>query len=306
MKRVRRFLANRQIFLGCVIVGAFIVVAILAPRLAPPDDPENPGPTRVVGRSYDYTPHPPSEEALLGTVPGQLDVYYSLVWGTRSALRFGLVVALSTGFVGILVGAVSGYFGGVIEGLALRVTDAFLAFPAIAAVWLLRQVMMPASAFADLTPIQQVFYDLGLDPVLLTLILFSWMPYARLTSANIAQQKQTEYVQAATSLGMRNTRIIRRHLLPNALPPVIVLAARDVGAMVILATAFTFIGLGGSTEWGILLVAGRDYVIGGGGNPLTYWWVFVPTTLALILFGIGWNMLGDGLNTVLDPRIARS
>ena len=84
---------------------------------------------------------------------------------------------------------------------------------------------------------------------------------------------------------------------------IVVLGARDVGAMVILATAFTFIGLGGSTEWGMLLVAGRDYVIGAGGNPLTYWWVFVPTTLALILFGIGWNLLGDGLNTVLDPRI---
>lgn len=305
MKRVRRFLSNRQVLLGCVIVGAFVVIAILAPLLAPPDDPENPGTTRVVGRLTDYTPHPPSEEALLGTVPGQLDIYYSLVWGTRSALRFGLVVALSTALMGILVGAVSGYFGGMVEGLAMRITDAFLAFPAIAGVWLLQQVMTPSSPFAGFTPIQQVFHDLGLDPVLLTLVLFSWMPYARLTQANVAQQKQAEYVQAAESLGMRNRRIIWRHLLPNVLPPVVVLAARDVGAMVILATAFTFIGLGGSTEWGMLLVAGRDYVIGGGGNPLTYWWVFVPTTLALILFGVGWNLLGDGLNTVLDPRIAR-
>lgn len=305
MKRLRRTLSNHQVLLGCVIVGTFVVIAVLAPLLAPPDDPENPGTTRVVGRPTDLTPHPPSEEALLGTVPGQLDIYYSLVWGTRSALRFGLVVALSTTFIGILVGAVSGYFGGMVEGLAMRVTDAFLAFPAIAGVWLLQQVMMPSTPFGELTPIQQVFHDLGLDPVLLTLVLFSWMPYARLTHANVVQQKQAEYVQAAASLGMRDTRIIRRHLLPNVLPPVVVLGARDVGAMVILATAFTFIGLGGSTEWGILLVAGRDYIIGGGGNPLTYWWVFVPTTLALILFGIGWNLLGDGLNTVLDPRIAR-
>jgi peptide/nickel transport system permease protein len=127
------------------------------------------------------------------------------------------------------------------------------------------------------------------------------MPYARLTSARISQLKQSEYVEAARSLGMRRSRIIRRHLLPNALPPLIVLAARDMGAMVILASAFTFIGLGASTEWGTLLVVGRDYVIGLGGNPLAYWWVFVPATLALILFGIGWNLLGDGLNSVLDP-----
>jgi peptide/nickel transport system permease protein len=84
-----------------------------------------------------------------------------------------------------------------------------------------------------------------------------------------------------------------------------VLGARDVGGMVVLTAAFTFIGLGGSTEWGDLLSISRDYIIGSGGNPLTYWWVFMPVTLALILFGIGWNLLGDGLNTVLDPRLSR-
>lgn len=273
----------------------------MAPRWAPPGEPGNPGGIRVVGKSHDPIPHPPSDGAPLGTTTGQVDIYYSLVWGARSALRFGLVVTLSTAVIGTFVGAISGYSGGAVHGLLMRITDAFLAFPVIAGVWLLQQVMQPASTFAELTPIQQAFHDLGLDPVLLTLILLSWMPYARLTSAGIGQLKQTEYIQAARSLGMRNARIIRRHLLPNALPPVIVLAARDVGAMVILASAFTFIGLGASTEWGMLLVIGRDYVIGLGGNPLTYWWVFVPATLALILFGVGWNLLGDGLNSVLDP-----
>lgn len=80
------------------------------------------------------------------------------------------------------------------------------------------------------------------------------------------------------------------------------LVGRDVGAMVLLESAFTFIGIGGSTEWGVLLASGRDYVIGVGGNPLTYWWTFLPATLALVFFGVGWSMLGDGLNTLLDPR----
>jgi peptide/nickel transport system permease protein len=305
VKRLGRYLRNGQVLAGCVIVGFFVVVAILAPQLAPPDDPDNPSTTRVVGKNYDFLPHAPSGEALLGTAPGQLDIYYSLVWGTRSVLAFGLTVAVSTALFGILLGAFSGYVGGAIHGLIMRVTDAFLAFPVIAGVWLLRQVIMPATPFGELNAIQQAFFDLGLDPVLLTLIIFSWMPYARLTSANVVQLKRTEYVEAARSIGVRKRRIIGRHLLPNALPPVIVLGARDVGAMVILATAFTFIGLGASTEWGALLVASRDYIIGSGGNPLTYWWVFVPTTLALIFFGIGWNLLGDGLNTVLDPRVAR-
>lgn len=305
MRRASRFLRNGQIMTGLVIVGFFIAVAILAPRLAPPDDPENPSTTRVVGKYYNPVPRPPSEEALLGTAPGQIDVYYSLVWGTRSALALGLIITVSTALIGILLGALSGYAGGILLGLTMRVTDAFLAFPVISGVWLLQQVLMPASPFGELSAIQQGFMDLGLSPVFLTLIAFSWMPYARLTSANVMQLKQTEYVQAARALGVRRRRIIGRHLLPNALPSVIVLGARDVGAMVILTAAFTFIGLGGSTEWGDLLVTSRDYIIGSGGNPLTYWWVFVPATLALIFFGVGWNLLGDGLNTVLDPRLSR-
>jgi len=305
MRRLRRFLRNGQVLLGLVIVGFFVAVAILAPQLAPPDDPDNPGIAHVPGKYYDAVPRAPSEEALLGTAPGQVDIYHSLVWGTRSALALGLVVTMSTALIGISLGALSGYAGGVFHGLSLRVTDAFLAFPVISGVWLLQQVLMPASPYGELSPIQQAFTDLGLSPILLTLIVFSWMPYARLTSANVMQLKQTEYVQAARAIGARRRRIVGRHLLPNVLPPVIVLAARDVGAMVLLTAAFTFIGLGSSTEWGTLLVTSRDYIIGSGGNPFTYWWVFVPVTLALIFFGVGWNLLGDGLTTALDPRLAR-
>ncbi|MBN1135527.1 MAG: ABC transporter permease [Anaerolineae bacterium] len=304
MRRRRRALSNGQILLACVILGLFFAVAILAPQLAPPDDPDNPGGIRIAGESHYGMPLPPSKEAILGTGPGQFDIYYSLVWGTRSALRFGLVVAMSTAAIGVLLGAVSGYFGGRVHGLLTRISDGFLAFPVIAAVWLIVQVMTP-EMYTEPTPIQQAFYDLHLSPVLLALILFSWMPYARLTSVNVIQLKQTEYVLAAKALGARDARIIGRHILPNALSPVIVLAARDVGAMVVLAAAFSFIGLGGGSEWGTILAMGRDYVIGLGGNPLAYWWVFVPATLALVLFGIGWNLLGDGLNTVLDPRIGR-
>ncbi len=305
MRRLRRFLRNGQVLLGLVIVGSFVVVAILAPVLAPPDDPDNPSTKLVLGKYYAPIPRAPNEEAWLGTAPGQVDIYHSLVWGTRSALALGLTVTVITAIIGILLGALSGYAGGMLLGLSLRVTDAFLAFPVISGVWLLQQVLMPASPYGELSPIQQAFADLGLSPILLTLVVFSWMPYARLTSANVIQLKQTEYVQAARAIGARRRRIIGRHLLPNVLPSVIVLGTRDVGAMVLLTAAFTFIGLGNSTEWGTLLVTSRDYIIGSGGNPLAYWWVFVPVTLALVFFGVGWNLLGDGLTTALDPRLSR-
>ncbi len=142
----------------------------------------------------------------------------------------------------------------------------------------------------------------GLDAVMIAFILFSWMPHARIMNTMVMRIKQTEYVQAAQALGAGHATIIFRHLIPNAIAPVLVLAARDVGGMVLLQATFTFIGLGGNSLWGTLLVRGRDWVIGPGGNILTFWWVFLPATLALVLFGIGWNLIGDGLNEVLNPR----
>jgi len=303
MRGLRRAIKNTQVWLACLILGIFFLVAILAPVLAPPDDPANPGTTRVVGRARVGLPEPPSREALLGTTPGQLDVFYSVVWGTRSALRFGLVVTLITALIGTLLGAVSGYAGGFLHSLVLRISDGFLAFPVLAAVWLIGQVMLPATVWDEPTQLMKIFLELKLTPVLVALVLFSWMPYARLMSVNVRQLKRADYVLAARAVGVRGSRIIRRHLLPNAMAPVIVVAARDVGAMVVMAAAFDFIGMGGGTVWGELLTVGRDYVVGTGGNPLTYWWVFLPATLALVLFGIGWNLLGDGLNAVLDPRL---
>ncbi len=128
------------------------------------------------------------------------------------------------------------------------------------------------------------------------------MPYARLVNTTVMKIKSKSYIEAARSVGVRNGRIIFRHILPNSISPAIVLAARDVGGMVLLQAVFTFIGLGGDSPWGMLLASGRDWVIGPGGGIFAYWWVFLPATLALILFGIGWNLLGDGLNDVLNPR----
>jgi len=121
----------------------------------------------------------------------------------------------------------------------------------------------------------------------------------------VARLRNVDYVQAARSAGAGGLRIIFRHLLPNAIAPAIVLVARDVGAMVLLGAAFTFIGVGGESPWGELAALGREYVIGSYGDPLQTWWVYLPVTLALILFGVGWNLLGDGLNDQLNPRLDR-
>jgi peptide/nickel transport system permease protein len=334
MRSPRIFLSDAQNIIALLIVGFIFLVAFTAPWIAPPEDFKNPPPFRLLEDEIDPFPLPPDENLVLGTTlyysrsalvveAFHFDVFYSLVWGTRSVLKFGLVTAFSAAAIGVFVGAMSGYFGGGISNLFMRITDAFLAFPIIAGVWLFRVVMdmvnlqffdyanivpvdVPASAF------QRVVMGLGIDSVMIALVLFSWMAYARIISVSVSTLKQVDFTLAAKSLGASNFHIIVRHLIPNAITPAIVLLARDIGGLVVLQAAFAFIGISGSVnstaipEWSRLLLLGREFIIGQAGNPFTYWWVYVPVTIALILFGIGWNMLGDGLNVALNPRTVYS
>lgn len=323
MKRRRRFFGRTSNLIGLALILFFAGVAALAPRLAPPLDPVNPWPFLNYTQSFSREPLPPGPDIPLGTTPQiqnlpqygiapgqdasyQWDVYYTLIWGTRSALRFGLAVTVVTAAIGVLIGLVSGYVGGWFSLVIMRVTDAFLAFPVIAGIWVIQRAFYSNiyNPFVDPTTFvgwEAFLFNTGIDPILITFILFLWMPYARLMNAQVRGAMTADYVQAARSMGARGSRIIWRHLLPNTIAPAVVLAARDVGGVVVLACAFIFIGFGGNVAWGTILVTSRDYVIGLGGNPFNYWWTFIPVSVALILFGVGWNLLGDGLNEVLNP-----
>lgn len=319
----RRFFRHKSNVLGLVLVLFFLLVAALAPVLAPPLNPDDPWPFRNHTQGFLRQPLPPGPEIPLGTTPqiqnmpqygiapGQdasyhWDVYYTLIWGSRSALRFGLVVTAVTAAVGVLIGVLSGYAGGWVSLVVMRVTDAFLAFPVIAGIWVIQRAFYSTiyNPFIDpltLTGWEAFLYRSRIDPILIAFILFLWMPYARVMNAQVRGAMSSEYVTAAKSMGARGSRIIWKHLLPNTIAPALVLAARDVGGVVVLACAFIFIGFGGNVAWGTLLVTSRDFVIGIGGNPFQYWWTFIPVSLALILFGTGWNLLGDGLNSLLNP-----
>jgi peptide/nickel transport system permease protein len=304
MKSLLRFFSHIPNLLAVAIIVLYALVAIAAPRLAP-QDPKNPGPFKMAdvdNTTSRHIPLPPQPGLPLGTAPGRLDVFYTLIWGARSALRFGLTVALTTACIGISIGAVSAYIGGPFNRLTMRITDAFLTFPVIAGAAMFRLVLYPVDQQASITPLQSLLISLKIEPVMLTLILFSWMPYVRIINAEITKLKQVAYVQAARSIGAGHLRLILRHLLPNVISPAIVLVGRDIGSMVILQAAFTFIGMGGGSPWGTMLALGRDWIIGPGGGVVQYWWVYLPVTLALIFFGIGWNLLADGLNSALNPR----
>ena len=319
MRALRHLLSRWQNWVGLIIALFFTVTALAAPILAPPNSTTQ-GAFKKVGRQGDLVPHPPSATSILGTVPGQIDVYHALVWGTRDAMTFGLMVAVGAFIFGALFGAIAGYAGGMVNGLMMRIADAFLTFPALAGVVFLQQMMgvmvqalggavwfnadyFGSQIFFQTPPSAYVTFLLKIDPILTCLILFSWMPIARIVNTMVITLKNTEFIQATRALGGSPFWIIRRHLLPNSVGPAIVLAARDVGSSVILQATITFIGLGGASPWGTLLSLGRNWVVGPGGNLLSAWWVFLPATLAIILFGMSWNLLGDGLTEALEPDI---
>ncbi len=315
MRRLQRFFSRWQNWIGLLLVLIYIGAAVFAPYLSP-NDPKNPGAFLRVGRVTETEPQPPSEKAVLGMLPRGIDVYHALIWGSRDALLFGLIVTVSTSLFGVFYGAVSGVAGNRLGGFLMRAADAFLAFPPLAGVVLLQQLVVSSITALGgmLIPRDGVIYVLNpppptllqsllerVDPLMLSLIVFSWMPYARLVHSIVLTVKQTEFVQAARALGGSPFWIIRRHILRNSTGPAIVLAARDVGGVVLLQATLTFIQIGGGSIWGQMLAEGRDWVIGPGGSLLRYWWVFLPPTLAVMLFGIAWNMLGDSLNDAFDP-----
>jgi peptide/nickel transport system permease protein len=313
MRRFKNFLHHWRNWIGVIILIYLGSIAIAAPYLAPQANPHNPQILLRVGKESDSQPHPPSEQALLGTLSGQYDVWFTLIWGLRQAFKFGLSVTIVAGLFGIIYGSVSAYLGGLTNNVMMRIADAFMAIPVIAVIVFIRQIIViivsnlggwftRLGVFAQGTNIDLQQYLLNVDPVLWALILFSWMPYARLANASILRLRKVEFITSARALGAGHLRIILRHMLPNAISPEVVLAARDVGGMVILQATFSFIGLGGNSPWGDLLARARNWVVGPGGNPFVYWWTYIPATLLLILFSASWNFLGDSLNERLNPR----
>lgn len=297
LRIIQGVLSKPGLAVGGLILLAFGVIAIAAPLLAPP---EGESPYLLPRDGLASLPKPPCPSHPLGTMSGQYDVFYGLVWGTRVAFRIGLSITLGRALIGVLWGLLSGYYGGLLDALLMRITDAFMAFPIVAV------AMVMVALFRQ---------PLWLEPmggrieqiIILTLVLFGWMPYARLVRGNVLAERHKQYIEAALSVGALNRRILFRHLLPNVTQGLFVLIASDIGAMTVLVAAFSFIGLTGGfnprADWGEMLSIARNWVIGTRGNAFEYWYTYLPASLCIVLFALGWNLVGDGLRDVLDPRL---
>ena len=286
----RQLVRNPLSLMGIIIIVIFAIIAIFAPLIAPtPEGHLNP--YMIPHEGYSVTPRPPSEEHIFGTTQGQYDIFYGVIWGTRSAFHVGLVVIGVVLLTGIVLGSLAGYFGGRLDEVIMRITDIFLAFPAL---------ILAMAIVAALGP--------SLRSIMIALSVVSWPSYARLIRGDILQVREEDYIEASRGLGASSMRVILRHALPNAIYPTLVMASLDIGAIVLAAAALSFLGLGvpeGYADWGQLVSFARNWIVGPPGDPLKYWYAVTIPGLFILFFVLGWNLLGDAFRDILDPRLAR-
>lgn len=271
-RAVRRAARNPSTLAGAVIVLALIVAAVLAPVLATHDP---------VAQDLSARLARPSAAHWLGTDQLGRDLYSRLLYGAQPTLMIVvLVVALSAPF-GVAIGLLAGYFGGWTEAVLMRVTDVVMAFPRLILALALVAVLQP-----------------GLINAVIAIAITAWPPYARMARAETLSLRQTDFVEAARGLGMPSRKIITGQILPHCLSSAAIRATLDMAGIILTAAGLGFLGLGAQpplAEWGAMIAAGRDHIFDA-------WWVAAVPGVAIVLVSLGFNLLGDGLRDVLDPK----
>jgi len=284
-----RIIRNPSAVIGFTLLLFFAGVALFAPQIAPPKYTYNP--YMMPHKGFSPTPKPPSDTNIFGTTSGQYDIFYGAVWGTRTAFKIGLFVVGIAVLVGVTLGAVSGYFGGIIDEIIMRITDVMWAIPTL--------VLAMAIVVA---------FGRGLDKIMIALAMVQWRWYVRVLRSEILTLRDQDFVQAAKTMGVSDLRIILRHILPNAIYPILILASMDMGSMVITASFMSFVGLGapkGYSDWGQMVALARNYIVGPPDDPLKFWYTIVIPGACIVLFVLAWNLIGDALRDAFDPKLRR-
>ena len=270
-----RWLALRSNPLACVglaIVVALLLLALLAPVVATHDP---------LAQSLARRLQPPSAEHFLGTDSLGRDIFSRIVHGARITLLVVLVVVVTVGPIGLLVGTAAGYAGGALDTVLMRVTDIVLAFP---------RLILALAFVAALGP--------GIENAVIAIAFTAWPPYARVARAEAMVIRNADYIAATRLQGASPVRIVLRHVMPLCVPSLIVRSTLDMAGIILTAAVLGFLGLGAQPpmpEWGAMIATGRDYIF-------DQWWVATVPGIAICVVALGFNLLGDGLRDVLDPK----
>jgi peptide/nickel transport system permease protein len=236
--------------------------------------------TRVVLRFYDnYPVH------IWGTDNYGGDIYSRIIWGAQEDLKIALSVVAVALSIGAVIGAASGYYGGKLDELVMRITDIFFAFPGL----VLAMAIVMALGVRSL------------ETISIALMITWWPTYARLVRGQVLSEREKLYIEAARSSGASDTRILFSHILPNTIQPVIVQATMDIGSVLLVAAGLAFIGFGppiGTAEWGMMIARGQNYILSA---P----WMTLYPGLAILVTALAFNLVGDGIRDILDPKLRR-
>jgi peptide/nickel transport system permease protein len=268
-----RLKRNQMAMTGLTLVLGLFVVSVFAPWLAPYD------PNLI---DLKQVLMPPSADHYLGTDTLGRDVLSRIIFGSQVSLKVGFVAVGLATLIGLLIGALAGYYGGWVDQVLMRLVDLMLCFPAFFLILAVIAVLEPS--------IWNIMVVIGLT---------SWMGVARLVRAEFLSLREREFVTAARALGAGDTRLILRHMLPNALAPVMVSATLGVAGAILTESALSFLGLGvqpPTPSWGNILTAGKD-------NIEIAWWLSVFPGLAILITVMSYNLLGEGIREAIDPRL---
>jgi peptide/nickel transport system permease protein len=270
---IDNFLRDRLAIIGGMIVVSLFIVAIFAPVIAP-HDPANINTKNLLA--------PPSLAHLCGTDDLGRDVFSRMVYGARISLTVGFVAIGIATIIGLLIGAVAGYFGGWVDDVLMRFVDLMLTIPTF---------------FLILAVI--AFLEPNIYNIMIVIGLTGWMGVARLVRAEFMALKERDFVMAARAIGVSDVAIMLRHIMPNAMAPVLVSATLGIAGAILTESALSFLGIGvqpPTPSWGNILTLGKD-------NIEFAWWLSAYPGLAILITVMGYNLLGEGIRDALDPRL---
>lgn len=263
---------------GLVIILAMIAMAFFAPQLTTPNLPDPYQMPRDWG-ALNLAPGSPGHA--LGTTDSGGDVLYGLIWGARTSLRLSIIVVSITIVIGLIVGSFAGFLGGKIDTVLMRIVDVFLSIP---------ELILALAIAAVLGP--------SLGNIILAIAAVFWVKYARIVRGQIIHVKQNDYVDAARVVGESEFKTFTKDVLPNSLTPIVVQATLDMGHVVLIGATLSFIGLAeaGIAEWGVMVSQGQVGISAG------RWWTSTFAGLMIFLWSLAFNLVGDGMRDVLDPK----
>ncbi len=283
---LKHFWKDPLAVVGVLILFVMLIGAIFAPLIAP-QNPYNP---RELSLQDSLKPplwmHGGESPFLLGADDQGRDILSTILYGCRTSFMVGFSVVILAGLLGVTIGLIAAFYGGVLDAITMRVADTLFSFSTTLMAMLLLGI----------------FKGGGIPLVILAIVIADWVRYARTMRGSTLAVKQEDYVEAARAIGSHNVRIMFRHILPNAIPPILVVAAVDFGAAVMLEATLSFLGVGvpiNEPSLGMMIASGKNYIYAG------MWWLTAFPGIALIAIVLGVNLLADWLREEINPRLKR-